>query len=517
MSVAVTSPGRRVVHSLPTLLVVALLAAVAYWGHRSQWRVPKFSEIMGNDEHHEAWCDEHGVPEDVCIECHADLVKPKPDFGWCPVHGVPSCPWEHPEASELDNPPTPTSERLAAIDRALKLSPRAENNPECKLHERRLQLASDDAMEKVGIKTAEVTHGPIVEAVAANGEIEYDGNHISQMSSRVAGTVARVFKQVGEHVTRGEIVALIDSADVGRAKATFLESQAQFRLARTNLERIRPLANSGNIPEKQYREAETADEQAHIRLLSARQALVNLGFVVDEAEFAPLSLEAASARLQRLGLPESGLDELGPTSNLFPIRAPIDGYVIQRKSVAGESIDTTSVLFTVADTSRMWLRIDIRADDIERITPGIRVRFTTEGSVPTTVEGPIAWINTEADPKTRAVKARIDLANADGKLRAHMFGTAQILLREDPQAVLVPNDAVHWEGCCHVVFVQDRNWSKPDGYKFFHVRKVRLGVKNDGHTEILAGLLPGEVVAAKGSVALLSQLLIGNLGADEGE
>jgi cobalt-zinc-cadmium efflux system membrane fusion protein len=111
------------------------------------------------------------------------------------------------------------------------------------------------------------------------------------------------------------------------------------------------------------------------------------------------------------------------------------------------------------------------------------------------------------------VAVRATLENLDGELRANTFGTGRIVLREEPRAIVVPNEAIHWDGDCSIVFVRDKNWFQKDAPKFFHVRKVRLGVREDGATEIIAGLLPGEVIASKNSYVLQAQLLKSNLGA----
>jgi len=76
----------------------------------------------------------------------------------------------------------------------------------------------------------------------------------------------------------------------------------------------------------------------------------------------------------------------------------------------------------------------------------------------------------------------------------------------------VPSAAVHWEGDCHVVFVRDRNFLQEDAPKVFHTRVVRPGATDGQTTEIIAGVLPGERVADKGSAALRAELLRGNLG-----
>ena len=78
--------------------------------------------------------------------------------------------------------------------------------------------------------------------------------------------------------------------------------------------------------------------------------------------------------------------------------------------------------------------------------------------------------------------------------------------------MVVPNEAVQSDGDCQIVFVRNKRFFEADAPKLFHVRKVRLGARNDKYTEILAGVLPGEVVATKGSAALKAQLLKNSLG-----
>ena len=78
--------------------------------------------------------------------------------------------------------------------------------------------------------------------------------------------------------------------------------------------------------------------------------------------------------------------------------------------------------------------------------------------------------------------------------------------------MVVPGTAVQWEGCCHVVFVRDKDFLREGAPKVFHVRTVHRGAGEEKETEIIAGVLPGEVVATRGSSLLRAELLKGNLG-----
>jgi cobalt-zinc-cadmium efflux system membrane fusion protein len=510
--------GRKLRSALPTLAIVGLLSGLAILGHATDWTLPKFSALIGSQpETTVDWCKEHNVPESQCIECNVALVPPDKDYGWCKQHGVAQCPLDHPDVAELKAVPVVLPADLERADRALALRPRPENNSRCKLHERRIQFASAQAVEKVGIEIAVVKRRAMTEAVTANGEIIYDQTHLAHLASRVAGTVWRVEKQVGESVRKGDVLAIIEAAEVGKAKGELLQAIAQFRLKDMTVGRLRPLVSNASIPERQYREAEAARQESQIRLITAEQTLVNLGLAVRADEFAELSPEQIAERIQFLGLPSEIVASIGgepATSNLLPLRSPLDGTVVDRKLVSGEVVTTSTLLFSVADVGRMWLMLAVRQADAKLVSLGQTVLFApSDDPGAADIQGSVAWISTSVDDRTRTVSVRVDLPNPNGRLRANTFGTGQIILRQEDSAIVVPSEAVHSDGDCNVVFVRDKNFLQQGSAKFFHVREVRPGVKSGDYTEIIVGLLPGEVVASKNSVILESQLLKSSLGA----
>jgi len=513
---SVHSAGGFVRRYAPSAFVIAGLAGMAYWGHATDWTLPKFSELVGGKAIEEAkWCEDHGVPDAQCIECNAKLHPPGTDFGWCKQHGITQCPFEHPEVIQAKDAGALTDADRDRAKRALALRPRAENNQLCRTHLRRVQFADLLAAERSGVEVTIVERQPVLEAITANAEVGYDETRLANLASRVAGSVRQVRKRAGDQVTKGEVLALVDAAEIGKAKAEYLQALAQERLTQGTLQRLAPLAAQQAIAERQLREAKTLHHEAGIRLLSARQGLVNLGFVVPEDGFGELEIEEVAKRLRFLGIPSdviASLDDNSTSSTLYPLRASLDGTVIQRNVVEGEVIDTTKALFTIGDVHQMWLTLSVRQDDISLVRDDATVRFQggerpKSGDIP----GRVFWISTEADDRTRTVKVRAELPN-DGSLRANTFGTGRIVLRDEKDAVVVPSEAVHWDGCCQIVFVRDRNYFEPGSPLFYHVRKVRIGIKDGDRTEVLAGIAPGEIIASKGSSALTAQLLRSNLG-----
>jgi cobalt-zinc-cadmium efflux system membrane fusion protein len=499
---------------VPPLLVFITLGGLLLWGHHTGWTVPKFSSLAGRaDDEKDDWCSEHGVPESQCVECNTALLPRVKSFGWCKLHGVHECPLCHPEVAQLQSRPQITTAGIGSAERALELAERAQNNSKCKLHERRIQFTSQEAIERAGIEVEPVWTAPVVEAVIGNGEITYDQTQVAWLSARVPGTVFRVYKKSGDPVKKGEVLALVDAAQVGKAKSEFLKALVEVRLGAQTLERLEELFQHRLISERSYRQQAAALSEARIRLTTAQEAMTNLGLPVDVESLQAVPQEKLADHLRFLGLPGSLIASLDPratTGNLLTVTAPIDGIVVTRQVVVGQVVDQSNSLFVVVDVRQMWLTLDLRVDDAKPVALGQEVRFRPDGGQE--ARGNIAWISTEADHKTRTVKVRASLENGDGRLRGNTFGSGKVVLREDSQAVVVPNAAVHWEGCCHIVFVRDKDFFKDGAPKVFHVRTVRPGVTDDKQTEIIAGVLPGEVVATTGSAALRAQLLRGNLG-----
>lgn len=496
--------------AVPTLLVLALVAAVGWWGHKNGWKLPKFSALNGEVKPADDWCAEHSVPESICVECDESIMPRPKAVGWCKIHGVPECVLCHPELAQTKKPAV-GPELLAQAKQALDFTPRTVNNPNCHTHERRIQFATNEDAEKAGVAVEPVWTAPALEFISAPGQVGYDQTHVAHLSSRAPGMVWRVFKRLGHPVKAGEILALIDAPEVGKAKAELLQAFAGLQLKEQTLAGVRESA--GALPAARLREAEAGMRDAEIRFSTACQALTNLGLPIGESEVRSLTVNDIRKALHLLGVPEAiarTIDARTATTNLLPLVAPMDGVVASQDMVAGEVVDMSRILFEIVDPKKLWLTFDVKAEEARRLKAGQPVRFQPDAGGEE-ITGTLAWISTQADPKTRTVKVRADLDDADGKQRANTYGAGRVILREVEKAVSVPNEAVQWDGCCQVVFVRDKDYLKADAPKVFHVRKVRAAAKDAKNTEVV-GVVQGELVATKGSGLLLTELLRGSLG-----
>jgi cobalt-zinc-cadmium efflux system membrane fusion protein len=507
-----SGPGiaARVLHAVPNLLVFALLGGAFYVGHRTNWQLPKYSELFGMAAAApDDWCVEHLVPDSQCVECKTDLMPRDQEFGFCATHGVTECVICHPELGQSTGEP-----RLPQYDtaRAISLIARPENNSRNTLHKGRVQFASVASADKAGIEVDVVQELPMTESVVANGEIRFDPTRVAHLSSRAGGTVAVVFKQVGDTVHAGDVLAVVDAVQISQAKSRLLQAVVQRDARHLTLRRLQ--AAGDGVAAIAVADANAAHKEAEVAVISARQALVNLGLHVPD-NLAERDPKLVDEELRFLGIPQEVLSALPPetrSANLIALRAPHDGMIVAAEVVAGEVVDPADVLFTVADPSHMWLTLHVRQEDARYVAPNQEVVFHTDSSAEK-ITGRISWISPTIDPRTRTLQARVVLDNSDGRLKDNTFGTGDILLRQEPKAVVVPRAAVQSTPDAKFVFVRGRDYFKPDAPKVFYPRQVRVGARDDQYVELLAGVLPGEVVATEGSAVVLAQLQRSNLGA----
>ena len=375
---------------------------------------------------------------------------------------------------------------------------------------RQIKLSSPKIIEQLGIKVVDVQNQRLSREIEAAAHVAYFQSRLAQLTSRVAGTVWRAEKRVGQPVTRGEPLAIIDSMQVGQAKARLLRNIAEVGLRQKVLNRLKSL-KGGDIPLKHIEQAEAELRKARFDLFDSEQALINLGFPVDSDKLNNLADEELLAYVQFLGLPEPLARTLDPktsTANLLPLFAPFDGVVIGQDMVTGEVVAPLEGGFEIADISKMQIRLSVREEDSHQLRLGQKVTFDAGDSELSTV---ISWISTEVDRKTRTIKARCDIDNPyvldeSGRpleqrlLRANMFGTARIRVEEKPTAIVVPTTAVQWTGNKHVVFVQTDKTA-------FEMRNVDIGIMTDELTELLNGVKLGECVANEGSHVLKSEAM----------
>lgn len=423
-------------------------------------------------------CSEHGLPESFCAQCGKgpSAALDLPDDGWCALHNKPE-----PQCAACALDPRPIGPVAVAVGAAAWA---------CRQPLPVVRLASAKIARQVGIQTAPATEETHAHTLSANAEVAYDANRYAEISPRVGGYLREVYIDLGQVVREGEALAEVDSTEVGAARTQHLSAQAALNLARATAERTQSLARSGAVPGKAELEVMTALNHAQALARDAEQMLRNLGF--GDAELAPL-LESSA------------------TSNRLNVVAPIDGTVVVRHAVRGEAVQPTTRLFAVADTSKMWLWIDIDESDIDQVQPGQAVTFTVSGRneerAGPAPSGRVTWVGTQVDDKTRTTRVRAELLNPDGRLRANQFGQAEIRIGPEHTAVMVPKAAVQRKEKTDLVFL-----TQSDG-SFRPQRVVTRPTDRGDVIEVTWGLKRGQKVVTQGSFLLKTEIMKGAIGA----
>jgi cobalt-zinc-cadmium efflux system membrane fusion protein len=436
-------------------------------------------------------CGAHSVPEALCSRCNQALVPAfKVENDWCGPHEIPEsqCTICNPgliASQDVSGAAFGQPEDIRLISTAE--TPRNQRQPSvtCKTETLQIQFLNDGIADKAGFEYSRVNRQEVVETLSCNAEIVYDGNRYARLAPRAPGVVREVKKDLGDRVETGETLAVIDSADLGSAKAAYLQAQALLKLSAAEHAREKKLVES--------------EISAQFELLEAQSSLSECQIAVSQA----------AQRLRNLGLSDNDIQqvEMGDdTSSLLPLIASFPGVVVERSTVIGEEADTTTPLFAVADTSTMWAMLDVYDRDIQKVHSGQTVVVAVEGARGEAFGGQVNWASSSVDPKTRTLKVRAEIANPDGYLRSGMFGTAEIRLYDQGPVPVVPKDAVQWEGCCNIVFVKQND-------SLFRPKKVRLGYATERHFVVHEGLEPNDVVVTTGSFLLKTEILKGSIGA----
>lgn len=313
-------------------------------------------------------------------------------------------------------------------------------------------------------------------ALRVTGAITYDQDRYSHIGPKGAGRIVELRADLGSRVRAGQVLALLESAEVGALRAGLAEAETLVRIAGENREREARLEAQGISSRREVLEAEAELARAEAAHRSIREQLRVLG-----AE--------------------------GGEGGSFALVAPFDGVVVEKHASRGEVVGPESTLFTVADLSELWIELDIFERDLRRVAPGQRVAVSVEAYPGRVFEGAIVRIGDVVDPATRAVRARVEVRNRDGALKPGMFASAVIRVGGGEPLVVVPQDAVQQTAAGRVVFVPGEHAGE------YRAQPVELGdVLEDGRVVVQQGLVPGARVVVAGAFALRSELARGEFG-----
>jgi cobalt-zinc-cadmium efflux system membrane fusion protein len=327
-----------------------------------------------------------------------------------------------------------------------------------------------DMLRDLRITTAVAESRSGAESPPVLGELHVNENAYAEVGTPVPGRAVRVAASPGQPVRRGQVLAELQSVEIGRVRGEYREAQARVELARTALERKRSLAEERIAPAREVQEAEAELKTA-------------------EAQF-----RAAGAGLQALGAAAAG----GADGSRFAISSPVSGTVIERHLVMGEVAEPAHTLFKIGDLSLLWLVAHASERDAVRVKPGTEARVAIPALPGTSLSGRVALVGSQVEVSSRTIPVRIELANPSGVLRPGMAATVWLPVGEGAALIAVPVAALQRVNGNWVVFVPGESGE-------FHVRTVGRGRDLGGEVEIVSGLRAGETVVVEGAFLLKAE------------
>ncbi len=440
---------------------------------------PKIEEDLKPD-----WCAEHRVPESECTECHPALIsvfKAKGD--WCVEHDLPEshCRLCNPSLTFAQEPKIEV-----AAQETYKPSvffPR--NGARCATDDAIIQFASAETAHRAGLTLVPAVEVSETHSTDAPAEVLFDETKSYVITTTIPALVVRWLVEPGQDVLTGQAVAELESPEMARLKSDYLESLSEAELRQREFERADSLIARGLIS--------TAETQQITSLFKAAQA----------------RLAGALGQLEACGLNPDDMQAIQSRHSVSPrwlLRATRGGALLERKAGQGELLAAGSNFGLIGDPSILWIEAQVRESELSLFRRGQVVEFATDGDALHKVSGRVIWVAQYVDPLTRSAIVRAQVANGSLDLKAHQFGRLTLPISSQSGAVAVPRDAVQWEGCCNVVFVQEA----PDRYR---PRKVTVSRGNRGYYNVSSGLHVGDMVVVNGSYLLKTELKKGSLGA----
>lgn len=482
------------------LFVFVVLAAAILWATGNLHFGPAGPAEAANvvaDEHGRQGdgltCAEHGFPESLCVRCNPSLAGAfKARGDWCAGHNVPE------SQCTLCNPglkkslgggggPDPTAVETATCEHGVHTI----DCGECRYEVGVVKLES--ALAQGLVETASVQSLPRTKTLRLLGQVQLDLANAVDVVPISGGQVRRVERLLGQDVAEADVLAVIHSADLGQAKADFLQAQARLELATATFER-----------EKELHEKKVSSKADYLSALNELKT-AEASYTASERRLRVFGLGAEQIRTVKDEKANSQFAEL-------LVRAPQGGTIIAQNVSAGAVVDAAKSLYTIADLSRVWVWCDLYEKDLqhlhERLSSGQKVmaKVRVKAFEAEVFEGTVDLIGSQLDERTRTIKVRVQVGNEERKLKPGMFAEVEISIPLEGSATVVPASALLSDEGKTFVFQQWRDdlWMRRD---------VLVGEEQGGFVEILSGIANGAKVASRGAFMFKSEVLKEKMGA----
>lgn len=330
-------------------------------------------------------------------------------------------------------------------------------------------VLSDTMKHMIELDT--VTNCNVTAELSLSGVVGFNDNNVVKVYPRSSGQVIEAKVSLGDKITKGQVLAIIKSADVAGNYSDLNSANADLAISKRQMENSEALYKNGISSEKEYNEA----KQNYEKSLAARnkvQSLININGGGKTNE-----------------------------SGQYLVTAPIDGYIVEKKVTAGAFIrpDMGDNLFTISDLKNVWVYANVYETDINKIKEGYTVKVLPISYPDKTYTGKIDKISQVLDPQSKSMKVRINIDNADMLLKPDMFAKVLVDNVEGDLSMCIPKKAlIPQEGKNYVVI-----YNSDSDLKIAQVEVLKtVGEK----AYITSGLSLGNKIISKNQILIFNQL-----------
>jgi membrane fusion protein, heavy metal efflux system len=337
------------------------------------------------------------------------------------------------------------------------------------------------------LKIAPVGPRDFVIVKTAVGTIDFNENLLVQVFSQYPGKILKAFYNLGDEVKQGDVLFTIDSPDLLQAESNLLATAGVLELQRRTLARVTSLLKTGGSAQKDVDQSTSDEQTAEGNFKAARNGVRIFGKTDQEVD--------------------QILEQRKVDSTLL-VPSPISGRIVTRNAAPGflTQPGTPPPPFQVANLSTMWMLANVIETDIPAYKVGQEVEVRVPAYPGTVFKGHVTNVGQMIDPNTRRQLVRSEIDDPDHLLRSGMYASFVIRVGDPVHSLAVPAEGVVREGDGTMTV-----WVTTDRRRFTK-RTVTVGLQQDGWTQILEGLQPGETVVTDGAVFLSNKLLLGGVG-----
>jgi membrane fusion protein, copper/silver efflux system len=306
-----------------------------------------------------------------------------------------------------------------------------------------------DAAELANVLTSAVTKLKPVKEVRLYGKVQADERLFQSQVAHISGRIERLSVNfTGEPVTKGQVLAEIYSPELITAQQELLET------VKTKL--LQPELYEAS--KEKLRQWKLTDDQI--------------------------------AKIEKSGI----------VQNNFEVVSLANGTVTTKSVTTGDYVTQGTILFEIADLSKVWVMFDAYESDLQFLHKGDNISFSLQAMPGINFKGNIAFVDPVIDPVTRVAKVRVETGNQNGKLKPEMFATGIVFttLNEYSDIIVIPKTAVLWTGKRSVVYVKQPGADEP----IFKLREIGLGPMLGESYVITDGLTEGEEIVTSGTFSI---------------